>query len=266
MAVGGRMVVIGVGAGARVELNLLALMASRSTIGGSMLRARTVEEKSAVARAVAEHAVPLLADGQGDGAGGRAAPHGRGRGGLRAVRRRREVREDRPRQRVTWPAPARAGRVYRETMTDEPWPNRPWLAVIPTLAPSTWRAPARPRSCHTSSHTWAMAWAGMASPKQDRPAAGVDRHPAPDGGVAVAEQPLGLALLAQHDVLVPVELEGRGEVVDLGQVDVLGADAGLLVGGQGHRLLEGGTDGVGGGGGVGGDVGHVEHGLGEASG
>ena len=45
MAVGGRIVVIGVGAGAKVELNLLALMASRSTIGGSMLRARTVEEK-----------------------------------------------------------------------------------------------------------------------------------------------------------------------------------------------------------------------------
>ena len=63
MAVGGRTVVIGVGAGAKIELNLLALMASRSTIGGSMLRARTVEEKSAVARLVEAHAVPLLADG-----------------------------------------------------------------------------------------------------------------------------------------------------------------------------------------------------------
>ena len=63
MTVGGRMVVIGVGAGAKVELNLLSLMASRSTIGGSMLRARTVEEKATVARAVAEHAVPLLAEG-----------------------------------------------------------------------------------------------------------------------------------------------------------------------------------------------------------
>jgi NADPH:quinone reductase-like Zn-dependent oxidoreductase len=63
MAVGGRTVVIGVGAGAKVELNLLALMASRSTIGGSMLRARTVEEKSAVARLVEANAVPLLASG-----------------------------------------------------------------------------------------------------------------------------------------------------------------------------------------------------------
>jgi len=64
MSVGGRMVVIGVGAGAKVELNLLSLMASRSTIGGSMLRARAVEEKAAVARAVSEHAVPLLAEGR----------------------------------------------------------------------------------------------------------------------------------------------------------------------------------------------------------
>lgn len=63
MAAGGRTVVIGVGAGAKIELNLLALMASRSTIGGSMLRSRTVEEKSAVARAVEAQAVPLLASG-----------------------------------------------------------------------------------------------------------------------------------------------------------------------------------------------------------
>jgi NADPH2:quinone reductase len=63
MAMGGRVVVIGVGAGARVELNLLALMANRTTIGGSMLRSRTVDEKSAVSRAVEEHALPLLADG-----------------------------------------------------------------------------------------------------------------------------------------------------------------------------------------------------------
>jgi len=64
MAVGGRVVVIGVGAGARVELDLLAVMARRVTIGGSMLRSRTVEEKAAVARAVEEHAVPLFAGGK----------------------------------------------------------------------------------------------------------------------------------------------------------------------------------------------------------
>jgi len=64
LAVGGRIVVIGVGAGATVELNLLALMGSRATIGGSTLRARSVEEKAAVTRAVEEHVVPLLARGE----------------------------------------------------------------------------------------------------------------------------------------------------------------------------------------------------------
>jgi NADPH2:quinone reductase len=63
LATGGRIVVIGVGAGAKVEFNLLALMASRSTIGGSMLRARTVDEKAEVARVVEEFAVGLLAEG-----------------------------------------------------------------------------------------------------------------------------------------------------------------------------------------------------------
>jgi NADPH2:quinone reductase len=63
MAIGGRVVVIGVGAGAKVELNLLALMGRRSTIGGSTLRSRTTEEKSEVARLVEKHVVPLLADG-----------------------------------------------------------------------------------------------------------------------------------------------------------------------------------------------------------
>jgi NADPH:quinone reductase-like Zn-dependent oxidoreductase len=64
MAIGGRVVVIGVGAGAKLEVNLLSLMAGRTTIGGSMLRSRTVEEKASVARAVEEHAVSLLADGK----------------------------------------------------------------------------------------------------------------------------------------------------------------------------------------------------------
>jgi len=63
LAIGGRVVVIGVGSGAKVEVNLLALMGRRSTIGGSTLRSRTVEEKSAVAGAVEEHVVTLLGSG-----------------------------------------------------------------------------------------------------------------------------------------------------------------------------------------------------------
>lgn len=61
---GGRLAVIGVGAGARVELDLLALMARRAAVRGSTLRARTPAEKAAVARAVEAHVVPLLASGR----------------------------------------------------------------------------------------------------------------------------------------------------------------------------------------------------------
>ena len=46
----GRICVIGVGAGAKVELNLVALMGKRARIHGSVLRARSLEDKAAAAR------------------------------------------------------------------------------------------------------------------------------------------------------------------------------------------------------------------------
>ena len=62
LATGARIVVIGVGAGAKAEVNLLALMGARATIGGSTLRARSVEEKAAVARLVEGFSLALLAE------------------------------------------------------------------------------------------------------------------------------------------------------------------------------------------------------------
>ena len=59
----GRIAVIGVGAGSTAELDLRALMQKRATIRGSMLRARTLEEKASVARAVERHVLPALAAG-----------------------------------------------------------------------------------------------------------------------------------------------------------------------------------------------------------
>lgn len=53
-----RVVVIGVGSGARVELDLLAVMARRLSLTGSTLRSRTREEKAAVVRAVGDAVVP----------------------------------------------------------------------------------------------------------------------------------------------------------------------------------------------------------------
>ena len=59
----GRITVIGIGAGAKGELNLGQLMAKRARIHGSMLRARPVEDKALTARALERSVLPLLASG-----------------------------------------------------------------------------------------------------------------------------------------------------------------------------------------------------------
>ncbi len=64
LSIGARVAVIGVGSGSRVELDLRVLMGTRSTIGGSTLRARSRAEKAAVAAAMRAHVLPLLADGR----------------------------------------------------------------------------------------------------------------------------------------------------------------------------------------------------------
>lgn len=64
LATGGRISVIGVGAGASAEVNLLALMGSRATIRGSTLRARPLEEKAAAVRAVETQVLPLIEAGR----------------------------------------------------------------------------------------------------------------------------------------------------------------------------------------------------------
>jgi NADPH:quinone reductase-like Zn-dependent oxidoreductase len=59
----GRIVVIGIGAGAKGELHLGALMGKRGTIRASTLRARPLEEKALTARALERQVLPLLAEG-----------------------------------------------------------------------------------------------------------------------------------------------------------------------------------------------------------
>jgi NADPH:quinone reductase-like Zn-dependent oxidoreductase len=63
LATGGRIVVIGIGAGAKGELNLGALMAKRGLVRGSTLRARPLEEKALTARWVERSVLPLLQSG-----------------------------------------------------------------------------------------------------------------------------------------------------------------------------------------------------------
>jgi putative PIG3 family NAD(P)H quinone oxidoreductase len=64
LATDGRIVVIGVGAGAKAELNLLALMGKRARIMASTLRARPLEEKAATARAMEREVLPLFERGE----------------------------------------------------------------------------------------------------------------------------------------------------------------------------------------------------------
>jgi putative PIG3 family NAD(P)H quinone oxidoreductase len=59
----GRIAVIGVGSGTSAELDLRALMSKRATIRGSMLRARSLEEKASVTRSLERHVLPALAGG-----------------------------------------------------------------------------------------------------------------------------------------------------------------------------------------------------------
>jgi NADPH:quinone reductase len=63
LATGGRIAVIGVSAGAKAELNLLALMGKRARIHGSTLRARPLEEKALTARRLEREVLPLFESG-----------------------------------------------------------------------------------------------------------------------------------------------------------------------------------------------------------
>jgi putative PIG3 family NAD(P)H quinone oxidoreductase len=61
--VGGRIVVIGVGAGFKAEVNLLGLMQKRGTLRASTLRVRPLEGKALATRAVEREVLPALAAG-----------------------------------------------------------------------------------------------------------------------------------------------------------------------------------------------------------
>src|SRR3954463_11356865 len=63
LAIGGRIAVIGVGAGPKTELNLVALMGKRARIHGSTLRARPLEQKADAARRVERNVLPLVESG-----------------------------------------------------------------------------------------------------------------------------------------------------------------------------------------------------------
>jgi NADPH:quinone reductase-like Zn-dependent oxidoreductase len=63
LATSGRIVVIGIGGGAKAELNLGAMMGRRATVRASTLRPRPLEEKALTARALERHVLPLFERG-----------------------------------------------------------------------------------------------------------------------------------------------------------------------------------------------------------
>lgn len=65
LAMDGRLVMLGFLGGARAnDFDLLAMMAKRAVITGSLLRARTAAEKAAIASQLREHVWPALASGR----------------------------------------------------------------------------------------------------------------------------------------------------------------------------------------------------------
>jgi NADPH:quinone reductase len=64
LAMGGRLSIIGIGAGATAEINLYALMAKRARMMGSTLRSRPLEDKAAAARRIERHVLPLVDAGK----------------------------------------------------------------------------------------------------------------------------------------------------------------------------------------------------------
>jgi len=64
LATGGRIVVIGIGAGATAQIDLQSLMATRGRIHGSTLRSRSLEAKAVASRLVESHVLPLAEAGR----------------------------------------------------------------------------------------------------------------------------------------------------------------------------------------------------------
>ena len=58
-----RVVVIGVGGGGRVEIDLLGIMSRRASVTGSTLRARSRDEKADIAAQMQREVAPLLESG-----------------------------------------------------------------------------------------------------------------------------------------------------------------------------------------------------------
>ena len=105
IALGGRHVVVGVPGGIRASLDLRLLMARRARIFGTVLRARSVEEKADLAREFTESVLPGFADGALEPAMDRVFPAAR----AADAHRRMEANENFGKIVIAWGAEGRSG-------------------------------------------------------------------------------------------------------------------------------------------------------------
>ncbi len=174
LATGARVVVIGVGGGTRLELDLLAMMGLRGDHPrfDPALPVRRREGRGG--RGGRGECARPVGRRRGRRAGGRDLPDGRGDRRLRAVRRRWQVREDRPAHRlIVRPevAPVRSG---VETM---PWAERTAQASLRRSSASTpsGRIPVSAMTSWVSaaSHAeWRFRAAAMPASSADRASSG----------------------------------------------------------------------------------------------
>jgi len=100
----------------------------------------------------------------------------------------------------------------------------------PTVAPSIWRSPASPRRWVATSQMLAMPVAAIGWPFDSRPPDTLTGRGAVTPGRPGLEKVDGTALGTQAEVVVVHELSGGEAVVQLDEIEILGADAGELIG------------------------------------
>ena len=129
-------------------------------------------------------------------------------------------------------------RFYCLTTTEEPWPKRPWFAVTPGACALDLSAAGLAADLPGELADLRDRLGGDRLSEAREAAARIHGNAAAQGRRPVVQQRLAPPGLAEADVLVPVELERGREVVDLGEVHVLGTEPRLLVGGARDRIPE----------------------------
>ncbi len=141
LATCGRIVCVGTTAGRKSEIDLGLVLRKRATIIGTVLRARTIEEKAEATRRFAAHVLPLVARGLGPADRRSRLPRGRSSRRARIPRLEPQHRKSRSRLlRVEAAVPAANTQAGRQRPPPEGWPaqgesSSRFFSLRPTWAP-----------------------------------------------------------------------------------------------------------------------------------